>query len=750
MHQASTLAFEQLYRASYKIVLKKKGHQLWEHVTAFEKEWFANNVLPLIAKLVTDKIVAIATGELAGVGTIERKELGEKFLRGLKEAWEEHQMAMNMITDILMYMDRNMMTDARKPSIFTSTIGLYRENVLLATPQNIDIKIIDLINAVIIDMINIERRGDLIDRSIIRSVCSMLEMLHKTDEQMENEKLYITIFDPFYIGQSRKFYLAECQELLAQQNCSYWLEHTRRRLVEEEDRCRTTLAAYSRLNIAKVVEEELFSKPLSDFLALESTGLRAMIDNDRYEDLSTLYQLLLRVDKKVGALTEILEKRVVEMGLEIEKSISNLDFSEFGNHSGDAEDGAHEKGDKGSIKPMTIAAQATLSALKWVDDVLALKRKYDTMLTECFMSDVIVESSLTKAFADFVNIFPRASEFISLYIDSHLKKDLKDKTDAEVEYVLEGAVTLFKYLQDRDLFERYYQKHLAKRLLTGKSQHEEAEQAIITKMRATGGNSYTSKFEGMFKDIAISVDLRKSFKNYMQAVRDEVQSGDSAKEYQNIDLVINVLTSNNWPADIMNKSSVGETTNIIYPQAIQKIQNSFCQYYSKGRSGRILTWLPSVSTAEIKAWFPKMKESGPLSRERRYDITVSTYAMIVILLFNNKDNDEWVSFESIQDQTKIPTAELQRALASISIPPKFRILLKEPATKTVKNTDKFCYNASFHSKVLKVRVPLGQASRVESREERKCTEEKNNETRANACSAAIVRILKYVFCSCPV
>lgn len=37
----SRLSFEELYRAAYKIVLKKKGDDLYDRVTKFESEWFA-------------------------------------------------------------------------------------------------------------------------------------------------------------------------------------------------------------------------------------------------------------------------------------------------------------------------------------------------------------------------------------------------------------------------------------------------------------------------------------------------------------------------------------------------------------------------------------------------------------------------------------------------------------------------------------------------------------------------------------
>ncbi|KAJ2905371.1 putative cullulin 3 protein [Zalerion maritima] len=734
---ASALAFEQLYRAAYKIVLKKKGSVLWQQVTEFETEWFSAKVMPIIKTLITAKTINAALGEVSEVSATERRNLGEKFLKGLRDTWEEHQTAMNMITDILMYMDRTMVTDARKPSIFTSSIGLYRDNVLLANPteHGAEYKVCALVNAVIIDMINMERRGDVIDRSLIRSICAMLENLHQTDEEKDDERLYLVVFEPHYIEESRKFYANEAQIMLQKQNCGAWLRHAEQRLKEEEDRCKTTLSTRSSVGITEVVEQELVIRHLDEFLSLDRTGLGAMIDNDKRDDLSILYRLLLRVDSKLPHLKAAISKRVLESGLEIEKAVGNMDLSTVSNQK----DGEEAKASSAPKTGSAAAQQATSSALKWVQDVLDLRKRFRMMLQVCFDNNSIIESALAKSFADFVNLFPRASEFISLYIDAYMKKGTRGSEN--VEPVLEEAIVLINHIQDRDLFERYYQKHLARRLLNSKSESTELEKWFINAMKQQVGTHFTAKFEGMFKDMSVSQDLRTNYKEYIAGLEGKIEP--PASSYKKIELAINVLTSNNWPADSMGRNQGdGDNNDVIFPEDIQKLQNSFLKYYSNGRNGRVLTWVPSVGTAEIKCIFPKLKESGPLSKERRYDLTVSTYGMIVIMLFNDIPDDEWLSFEEIKERTNIPANDLHRALVGITIPPKSRILLKEPNTKSIKPGNKFCFNSSFVSKTIKIKAPTVNPSRVESREERKKTEDKNNETRANACSAALVRIMK--------
>ena len=42
---------------------------------------------------------------------------------------------------------------------------------------------------------------------------------------------------------------------------------------------------------------------------------------------------------------------------------------------------------------------------------------------------------------------------------------------------------MFRYIQEKDVFEKYYKQHLARRLLLGKSLSDEAEKSMIQKLK---------------------------------------------------------------------------------------------------------------------------------------------------------------------------------------------------------------------------------------------------------------------------
>jgi cullin 3 len=75
---------------------------------------------------------------------------------------------------------------------------------------------------------------------------------------------------------------------------------------------------------------------------------------------------------------------------------------------------------------------------------------------------------------------------------------LRGLSEEDVESRLDKVVVIFRYLQDKDVFENFYKQHLAKRLLNGKSASDEAERAMIQKLKLECGYQFTSKLEGMF------------------------------------------------------------------------------------------------------------------------------------------------------------------------------------------------------------------------------------------------------------
>jgi len=78
---------------------------------------------------------------------------------------------------------------------------------------------------------------------------------------------------------------------------------------------------------------------------------------------------------------------------------------------------------------------------------------------------------------------------------------------------------LFRYLEEKDVFERYYKQHLAKRLLLNKSASDDAEKNMISRLKTECGCQFTLKLEGMFKDITLSNSTADDFRLHVAQKR---------------------------------------------------------------------------------------------------------------------------------------------------------------------------------------------------------------------------------------
>lgn len=608
-------------------------------------------------------------------------------------------------------------------------MALFRDQVLQfpIRPESDLPSLLAVLTHIILDQIQMDRDGESIDQHLIKANVYMLEGLYISDREVEDEKLYVSTFEQYFLGTSATFYREEGGRLLKESDAGSYCKHTKRRIDEESDRCRSTLSESTTWKIQRVVEDELIRHKMKALIEMES-GVQFMVDNDKYDELGLVFHLEARVDAKKPELTLSMQKIIQEAGTNINNAAAAAAQAQPAPvQKSDEQDGEKQK-------PAKAINQQTVAALKWVEDVLLLRDKFDTIWKTSFNSDQSIHKALERSMGDVINVFARGSEYISLFIDEYMKKGIRDKSEAEVDSTLDKAIVLLRYLQDKDMFETYYKKHLCKRLLLNKSQSLDVEKQMISRMKIELGNSFTLKLEAMFKDMTLSEELTNGYRNYIKRL------GDA--DPKRIDLGINVLTSMTWPLEAFrsaNDEGRDGKTQVIFPAPIEHIKVGFERFYAEKYQGRKLTWHTNMGDADIKATFPKSNHGKP----RTHDVNCSTYAMLILLLFNDVPAGQSLTVEEIQAQTNIPESELKRNLQSLAVAPKTRFLSKEPMSREINAGDTFKFNESFKSQFVKIKVGVVSAgNKVESDKERKETEKKNEATRGFAVEAAIVRIMK--------
>lgn len=282
-----------------------------------------------------------------------------------------------------------------------------------------------------------------------------------------------------------------------------------------------------------------------------------------------------------------------------------------------------------------------------IQRLLDYKSSIDTIVSECFADHADFQYTVKESFEKIINLRDaKVSELIAKYLDVKLKSGNKSMTDQELEKVLNEALILFRYTKSKDMFEEFYKRHFAKRLLLNKSASSDAEQSMLLKLREECGFAFTQKLETMLKDISLSEDIMKSFEL-------STESKNSRIEF---DLSVNVLTLAHWPtttstsnASLKSNSTTATEGQIIIPSDLAVAADVFESFYKNRNSGRRLQWQHSLGHLTLKAHFPKVGEK---------ELFVSTYQAIILMLFNedldhaeSKGTGRKLSYKDIEDQT---------------------------------------------------------------------------------------------------
>lgn len=575
------------------------------------------------------------------------------FLKKINTCWQDHCRQMIMVRSIFLFLDRTyVLQNSLLPSIWDMGLELFRSHVI--SDRMVQTKTIDGI----LLLIARERSGEAVDRSLLRGLLGMLSDL----------QVYKDSFELKFLEETNCLYAAEGQRLMQEREVPEYLNHVSKRLEEEGDRVITYLDHSTQKPLIACVEKQLLGEHLT---AILQKGLDHLLDENRVPDLTQMYQLFSRVRGGQQALLQHWSEYIKTFGTTIV---------------------INPEKDKDMVQ-----------------DLLDFKDRVDHVIDVCFQRNEKFINLMKESFEAFINKRPnKPAELIAKHVDSKLRAGNKEATDEELERILDKVMIIFRFIHGKDVFEAFYKKDLAKRLLVGKSASVDAEKSMLSKLKHECGAAFTSKLEGMFKDMELSKDIMVHFKQYMQNQSDP----------GSIDLTVNILTMGYWPT--YTPMDVHLTPEMV------KLQEVFKTFYLGKHSGRKLQWQTALGHAVLKAEF----------KEGKKEFQVSLFQTLVLLMFNEGDG---FGFEEIKAATGIEDSELRRTLQSLACG-KARVLIKSPKGKEVEDGDKFFFNGDFKHKLF--RIKINQIQMKETVEEQVSTTERVFQDRQYQIDAAIVRIMK--------
>jgi len=639
------------------------------------------------------------SGHLAGdvKETLRRRATGASDVEALQafvDAWTKWQGQLLTIRQIFYYMDQSyLLRSVEHPSVMETGLILFRSQVF--TDAFLRKKVMDGVVA----LVDLDRRGNATDRDA--------EFLKQAIDALHELSVYTSDFEPVFKTATEAFFRSWRESEAEKAGLSHYVTVCSTLLDNEMRRCdllsldRSTRAQLSELFDIIFVEEKV------DYM-INQDSLMDLLEDNSYKEMEQAYTLLQR--RGHGEKLEAV-------------------FSSYIDQEG------------------TLIVFDEKKEADMVVNLLEFKRRLDHFHKHSFHNNDKIGNGLHKSFEHFINKTKKSSsnwdtdnakpgEMIAKHVDLLLKGGVKaipqlaahrsdlsqadeehdfddaaGNEDAEINQHLSNALDLFRFVHGKAVFEAFYKKDLARRLLMGRSASNDAERNMLSRLKNECGASFTHNLEAMFKDMDLARDEMVS---YNQLLDDRgTKSGP--------DLSVNVLSAAAWPTypDI--------PVNI--PTSIAKVMADFESHYKLKHSGRKLTWKHALAHCQLRARFPRGNK----------EIVVSGFQAIVLLLFNDVSADAQLSYPAIKAAAGLPDAELRRTLQSLACA-KYRVLTKTPKGRDVNDNDTFAFNGAFAD--AKMRIKINQIQLKETKEENKETHERVAADRHYETQAAIVRIMK--------
>lgn len=633
----------------------------------------------LLGEEIYKKLIEYLTAHLEQLVEESNSHQDEALLAFYIKQWNRYTIAAKYIHHLFRYLNRHWvkreMDEGKKHIYDVYTLHLVQWRSVLFD------KVSERVMASVLKLVEKQRLGETIEHSQIKQVVDSFVSLGLDDQDSTKTTLdvYRYHFERPFLEATKQFYTAESKQFVAENSVVEYMKKAEIRLDEEEERVKMYLHADIAMPLKKACNQVL----IADHSALLRDEFQVLLDNDREDDMARMYSLLSRIPDGLDPLRSKFEAHVRKAGL-------------------------------AAVAKVSVDAEK-LEPKVYVDALLEIHTHYQTLVKRAFNDEPEFTRSLDNACREFVNRNDvcksgsnKSPELLAKYTDILLRKSGTGIEEGDLERTLSQIMTVFKYIEDKDVFQKFYSRMLARRLVHSNSSSDDAETSMISKLKEACGFEYTNKLQRMFQDMQISKDLNEGFKEHARALDTKV-----------LDSQYSILGTGFWPLTAPN-------TTFNPPIEISADCERFSRFYKNKHEGRKLTWLWQLCKGEVKVTYCKNTKTP-------YTFQVSLYQMAILLLFNEKDHQ---TYDDIASTTQLNSEALD---PSLSILCKAKVLLMKPDGKVGPGSN-FALNYDFKSKKLRVNLNVGMKS--ETKQEEQETNKTIEEDRKLLLQSAIVRIMK--------
>uniref|UniRef100_T1J146 Cullin-5 n=1 Tax=Strigamia maritima TaxID=126957 RepID=T1J146_STRMM len=436
--------------------------------------------------------------------------------------------------------------------------------------------------------------------------------------------IYREVFEVDYIKYTKAFYQIHLSEYSAKNNVESYVKFVKSILAKERERGKKYLLS---LEALEEIWPDLLVVPYVETILAACAG---MIQRNDIDSLQGVYELMLFVPDGVARMIPHFEEFIMCVGL---------------------------------ADMVAAAADIVEDSAKYVEQLIELFNRLSKFVKDAFSNEPRFLSSRDKTFRSIVNdtsIFKlelvsknrtqsesRCPELLAHFCDLLLRKTQLSKklSSADIDIKLKDALLLLKYVDNKDVFMRYYKSHLTRRLILETSADSEKEGEMVIWLNEIGMPAeYVMKVEQMFRDIKISEDLNQEFKQMQRWTKDTIN--------------IRVLNAAAW-------ARPSEKVSVSVPVELEDFISEMEDFYRQKFNGRKLTWHHHMSNGSVIL----------ANSMGKFELDVTTFQMAVLFAWNLRPKER-ISFENLRLATELPDSELRKTIWSlVSIPMTKRSLI---------------------------------------------------------------------------
>eukprot|EP00913_Durusdinium_trenchii_P008444 g7929.t1 len=266
---------KELYRNAYNLVLHKYGELLYngvQGVVADHLKIVAQSCIECPDDRLLEELLAWPVLFIARLVIWQSKP----YAQGAHPQDEVYRLRyfQVMIRDILMYMDRNFVTQYKKVPVYEMGLMIFREKV--SGHPRVKTHLLTLM----LDNISAERRGEQVDRILLKHTVNMLVELG-----VQGKNVYRECFEDHFLDHTRKFYQDESKQYISQNPCSDYLKKAEKRIREEKARVENYLHESTMEKIQELCDEEWIQVHYKTLIHMENSGCAWMFQCDKIADL---------------------------------------------------------------------------------------------------------------------------------------------------------------------------------------------------------------------------------------------------------------------------------------------------------------------------------------------------------------------------------------------------------------------------------------------------------------------------------